>query len=228
MAHRITILSAIILCVSILSACSVAPQQHQRTIGMQGVADTLVVPDRVVWTVKMNDLDPELTVAKQASDTKLAAVVAALADLQVDRGSVRTGATRIERQYRHCDDGSRRFCDFQVRRTLTCLQDDPAAVDAILDRLVAAADVETSYLYEVTDPEAIMKQLRLRAMDQARSKAVSLAHHAGLTVGELRSIRVQEDLNRNLHNRRQVEIDGVAGPEARLLSTQVHVNYELT
>lgn len=93
---------------------------------------------------------------------------------------------------------------------------------------MSSADVEVAYHYEVSDPEAVLQELRKRAMDQARAKIASLAAHAGLTVGELRGVNVNEQRYRNLHHdQRQVELTGVAGPEARYMESQVRVNYEI-
>ena len=227
MAHRI-IITALLLSTLILTACS-GNRTDRRSIGMQAEVDTLVVPDRVIWTVKINDLDPDLLKAKQAVDAKLAAVTAALAEVQIQDDSLRIGATRIQRQYRRCNDGVNRFSHFLVERTVTFGQVDLGAVEATMDRLVTAGEVEASFLYEVSDPEATLKQLRIRAMDLARSKAASLAAHAGLMLGELQSVRVSEDRiqQRIQRNRQLVEVEGVAGPEAQRLATRVHVNNEM-
>jgi len=231
MARRPLFITILILSILILAACT-APREaeirHQVNIGMQGAADTLVVPDQVVWTVTMDDLDAELQTAKRASDAKLAAVTAALDRVENLAGSLRTGAARIERQYQRCNDGADRTFQFAVKRTVTFRQDDLGAVEVTLDRIVSSADVEVAYHYEVSDPEAVLRELRKRAMDQARAKIASLAAHAGLTVGELRGVNVNEQRYRNLHHdRRQVELTGVAGPEARYMETQVRVNYEI-
>lgn len=198
-----------------------------RSIGMAGVADTLVVPDLVVWTVRVNDLDPMLIEAKQGNDEKLAAVVEALEKVDIVAGSLNTGPARIERQFRRCDDGVNRFSHFSVRRTVTFRQEDPAAVEDVLDKLVAAADIEASCYFDLSDAEGIMKVLRTRAMDQARDKAQSLAAHAGLTLGALTSIHVQEDLNPFRRQRHMHQMEGImSGPQAQLLSSQVRTSYE--
>ncbi|RKZ14414.1 hypothetical protein DRQ50_08990 [bacterium] len=227
MAHRI-IITALLLFSLIIAACS-GNGTDRRTIGMQAEADTLVVPDHVFWTVKINHLDPDLQKAKEAVDAKLAAVTAALVELQLVDGNLRTGATRIERRFRRCDDGVNRFSNFHVERTLSFGLDDLGAVDATMDRLVTAGEMEVSFLYEVSDPEAILKQLRIRGMDLARSKAASLAAHGGLMLGELMSVSVSEDrIQQQLYRNRQlVEVKGVAGPEAQRLTTRVSVRYEM-
>ena len=198
-----------------------------RSIGMAGVADTLVVPDLAIWTVRINDLDPLLVAAKDANDAKLAAVLEALDKISLVAGSVQTGPARIERQFRRCDDGVNRFSHFSVKRSVTFHQSDPDAVERALDTLVSAADIEASCYFDLADTETIMKQLRTRAMDQARDKAASLAVHVGMNLGEILSIHVNENLNPYRHNRRMAEINGgVAGPQAQLLSTQVSVSYQ--
>lgn len=237
MAHR-NILIAILIISLLILACLVATSctgrnrhvQVPRTMGMgmEGVADTLVVPDRVVWTVKVYDLDPQLTTAKSANDAKLAAVMEALEQVDRTAGSLRTGAARIERQFRRCDDGVNRFSHFCVKRTVTFRQDQLASVDATLDKLVNSADVEVVYHYEVADPEAVMRELRKRALDQARVKIESIATYIGRTMGELLNVNVTEQRYRNIHhNQREIELTGVSGPEARFMESRVRVNYRL-
>jgi uncharacterized protein YggE len=226
MARR-TIISAVLLSLLIFTACSKEERRGLRAIRMTGVADTLVVPDRVVWTLTMNDLDPTLVVAKEANDAKLAAVTAALAKVRLVAGSLRVGSATIERQFRRCDDGVNRFSHFGVRRTVSFHQDDPEAVDEALDILVSAADVEVASYYDLADPEAIMRRLRIRAMDQARGKAAAIADHVGLDLGQITSVNVQEDLSPFRRNQRHDERQGRgAGPQAQYLSTQVNVGFE--
>lgn len=228
MAHRI-IITLLLLSTLILTACESDAYRHRRSVSMNAEVDTMVVPDRVAWTIKINDLDPELKKAKQAVDAKLDAIGAALAEVAVEDGSLRTGATRVQRQYRRCNDGVNRFSHFLVERTLTFRQDELAAVEATMDKLVTAGEMEVSFLYEISRPEVILEQLRLRAMDRARGKAESLAGHAGASLGKLQSIHVHEDrLEQQLHrNRNMVELKGIAGPEAQRLATRVNVSYDL-
>ena len=229
MARRTIIYSLLIISIFILGGCRQEPERPGlRGIGMEGVADTLVVPDLVVWTVKINDLDPLLVEAKAANDEKLAAVVAALGKVAIVDGSIRTGPARTERQFRRCDDGVNRFSHFSVRRTVSFRQDDPAAVDAALDALVSAADVEASCYFDLADAESIMKGLRAKAIDQARDKAESLAAHVGKSLGTITGLHVNEDPNPFRRHQRQLnEMAGnISGPEAQLLSTRVRVNNE--
>lgn len=81
------------------------------------------------------------------------------------------------------------------------------------DILVAAADIESSCFYDLADAEAIMKKLRIEAMDRARDKAESLAAHAGKSLGAILSVNVHEDLNLFRRNRhRQDTGEGISGP----------------
>jgi len=226
MARRTTIFFLFIFLL-ILGGCGKEQERaRMRSIGMAGVADTLVVPDLVVWTVKMNDLDPLLVEAKRANDEKLAAVLDALAKIDIVEGSVRAGPARIERQFRRCDDGVNRFSHFSVRRTVTFQQNDPEAVEKALDALVSAADIESSCYFDLSDTESIMKMLRTRAIDQAREKAESLATHVGLDLGVITGVSVQENLDPYRRQRQLNDMNGnVSGPQAQLLSSQVRVNF---
>lgn len=233
MARRSILIAILILSSLLLGACSadrgsVRDGRRQMNIGMEGAADTLVAPDHVVWAVTMQDLDPELQAAKRSSDLKLGAVLAALEGVDSVDGSLSLGAARVERQVQFCNGGDDRVVQFLVKRTVTFRQDDLGGVDATLDKLVSSADVEVASHYEVSDPEAVLRELRKRALDQARAKTVSLAAHAGLTVGELCGMHVNEqDYRHRHHNRQRVELTGVAGAEARHMETRVRANYEV-
>jgi len=198
-----------------------------KSISMTGLADTLVVPDLAVWSVRISDLDAKLPVAKDSSDAKLVAVLKALAKVDLIEGSVLVGPARIKRQFRRCDDGVNRFSHFGVDRDVTFKQDNPDAVDEALNLLVSAADLEASCYFELGDSEGILKKLRTQAVDQARDKAVSLAAHAGLSVGEILSLSVNENLD-PLHRRRHMQnMDGqVEGPQAQYLNTRINVRFE--
>jgi len=229
MTRHATIIPSLIFTCLLFTACSQCQHGNldQRNLGMQGAADTLVVPDRAIWTVRMNDMDADLQAAKAGGDAKLAGVLAALGNTTLVEGSISVGAARIERQFRRCDDGVNRFSHFVVRRVVSFQQDDLGAVEGALDRLVASGEVEASFVYEVSDPEGILKALRMRAMDQARAKAASLAGHAGFALGEIQGFNVQENNHMRHMNRHQEELVGVAGPEAQRLETRVHVNFRM-
>jgi uncharacterized protein YggE len=232
MARR-SILPAIlrVLPLLLIAACAgdqPAFDERRMTLGMQAAADTLVAPDQVVWAVTMQDADEQLQTAKQANDRKLGAVLAALEDLDRLPGSLSTGAARIERQVERCRDSAEQRVRYLVKRTVSFRQDDLAGAEATLDLLVSSAEVEVACHYEVSDPEAVLRDLRRRALDQARAKIASLAAHVGKTVGDLRGVRVNEQRYRNLyHDRRRMELTGVAGAEARFMETEVHATFEI-
>jgi uncharacterized protein YggE len=227
MARRI-IIPFLILSLILLAACS-GDQCRRRTpsISMAGMADTLVVPDLVVWTLSMEDLDEDLPKAKESNDSKLKSILEAIEKVDLIESSLRSGTARIEMTRVRCDDRGEWVHKFKVYREVSFHQDDPAGVDRTLDHLVSSADITASCFFDLSDPDSIMKELRKRALDQARDKAVSLADHAGLGLGEILGFNLNEEVNPYRRQRHMRDQTGqVSGPQAQYLHTQVRVNFK--
>ncbi len=194
-------------------------------ISMQAMADTLVMPDIVVWTVTITDEDAGLPAAKAAVDAKLDAVLAAVAALPVMTGSISKGSANIRQHLERCTDGKTRVSSFRVERKVTFRQQDPEAMDQVLDGLVKAADVEVNCQFEVSGREAIMRRLRLEALARARERASSLVAPTGHVLGELTGINVNEDFDGEREKRSRGRNQELAGPDAKYLSTKVRASY---
>ena len=151
-----------------------------------GVADTLVVPDQVIWTVHIVDLDKSLKSAKQRNDEKLAAVLEASKELAASPRDREIGRVAIDRIYsRDAVGGIREFAHFQVRRTVKIRQRDISEFEAGLNLLIDSAEIEVSFQYEVSESGRIYSELQLRAFEAARSKAQALAEHAESNLGDV-------------------------------------------
>jgi len=230
MAHRrlhFTISIFILLTLAGLIGC--AGRRHRqpefRQFGMQAVADTLVTPDRVVWRVTMSDSDNQLAVAKAASDAKLEAIMAAIDQAAgISRNPVK-GQACINRRQGLCVDGKTLPASFEVRRQVMVYQNDPEAVEDLLDRLIQAADVEVSYHFEVSDREAIMRRLRGVALDRARTRAADLVARTGHVLGKVVHVSVNEDFDGWRERMANSRGSRDAGPRAKSLHTQVNVGY---
>lgn len=162
---------------------NIAPAARQRLIAVSGDADVKVVPDQVIFTLKLTTSDADLAKAKSLNNERVKGVKAVAALNKINPRDVQIDFLSIEPNY------SRRT--FTVSRRLTVTLREPAKFDDVLTRMVQnnraneveGIDFRTSQLRKFRD------QARLLAIQAAREKAVALAGALGAKVGKPVSIR---------------------------------------
>ncbi|HEX9995976.1 MAG TPA: SIMPL domain-containing protein [Abditibacterium sp.] len=160
-----------------------APAPRQRLISVSGGADVKVVPDQVIFTLKLTTSDADLAKAKLLNNERVKGVKAVAAQYKIDPKDVQIDFLSIEPNY-----GRRTFT---VSRRLTVTLRQPARFDDVLTRMVQnnrANEVE-GIDFRTTQLRKYRDQARLLAITAAREKAIALAGALGAKVGKPVSIR---------------------------------------
>ena len=152
-----------------------AADEPIRTISVSGTAVTRTVPDTIVWSIRLNETDKVLVVAKNRSDEKMKRVLALVNELDVSTENIQTGRLRISREYDRDEHGNRSdFKHFAVNRSVTFKQRDLDRFDEFLTKLVGAADIEASFNFESSEFMELRADTRLKALQVAKDKAESM------------------------------------------------------
>jgi uncharacterized protein YggE len=171
-------------------------EENLRTISVTGTVETKVAPDHIVWSINLRDADPDLKVAKEASDQKVKAIVGLRKKLGIEEGDMETGPVRIHREYNRDERGNRTdFKEFVVSRDITIRQRDLKRFDEYLDTLVASADMEVNFSYATSNLYEIRSQTRLDALRVAQEKATQMADVVGAKLGA--AVKISEDNDRS-------------------------------
>jgi len=171
-------------------------EESLRTISVTGTVETRVAPDHIVWSINLRDANPNLKVAKDASDKKVKTIVGLRKKLGIAEGDLETGPVRINREYNRDERGNRTdFKEFVVSRDITIRQRDLKRFDEYLDTLVASADMEVNFSYATSNLYEIRSQTRLDALRVAKEKAAQMADVVGAKLGP--AVKIAEDNDRS-------------------------------
>ena len=172
--------------IPLASAQNTAPV---RSISVTGTMQTKIAPDQILWHISLIDTDPDMRMAKTASDERIKAVLGLREKLAVLEGDLETGTVNIRREY-HEDDRGRRgeFKHFAVRRSVKIRQRDLKRFDEFLDSLVASTEMEVSFSFDASRRHEVRAETRIEALKIAQKKAADMAKTVGAKLGKALTI----------------------------------------
>lgn len=217
-----------------VSAVLVVGAARAGEVVVSGNAVRYVTPDIVNWTINVNTDNPDLIAAKQDNDRRFLAALAVAGKMAAVPGDVETGPVWIDRQYTRTEYGGiRAFSHFSVRRTIKARQRDLTRFEVTMNELINSAEVELYFAYAVAAEDSLRSELRLEALDIARTKAEAMASRLGQKLG--RAIKISEfvpaieDLrsSRGMGAPAQYAVVEPTSPEKRCIGETVYVTFEM-
>lgn len=157
---------------------------------VSGEGEAAVVPDLAIITLSVLR---EAKTAREALDENnkaAAAVVAAMKEAGIEARDLQTGGLQISPRYVYPknDDGESqpRIVAYQVTNTLTVRVRDISKVGEIVDRSVSlGVNQGGGITFTNDDPSAARTEARRRAVEDAVSRARTLAQAAGVELGQV-------------------------------------------
>lgn len=174
-----------------VSASSVSAQDrptHIRTIEVLGEGEVTSAPNEVVLNLGIETLDKSLEKAKQENDRRVNEVLRTLRAAGIEDRFIQAAQVSIEPNYDYRPQG-RVFLGFTVRRNLMITLRDLSKLEDVTAKTVSAGITSIfNYEYRSTEMAKLQEQARLKAVDNAASKARALAPALGLTLGKAYSV----------------------------------------
>ncbi|MGY6710653.1 MAG: SIMPL domain-containing protein [Rhizobiaceae bacterium] len=165
------------------------------TIDVTGQGETAVAPDMAILSLSVMR---EAETAREALDQANAAmreIVEAMREEGVESRDLQTAGLSINPRYVYPDRGGEegpRIVGYQVSNTLTVRVRDIERVGEVLDLSVSlGVNQGGSIVLTNDDPAAALEDARTAAVENARSKAETLAEAAGVRLGKVMSISEQ-------------------------------------
>lgn len=196
-------------------------------------AEVSAAPDVARVTVGVRTADRSLERASADNDERMAAVIAALAELGIaDRDMQTTAYSVYLRQPapdRTFGDGLERG-EYQVSNSLrVTIRELERTGEAISTATRAGANQVGGIRFEIEDPEPLAAEARRKAMQAARAKAEQLAASEGLRLGRVWSITESDrPAAQPVFRTAEAAVDAVPiSPGELSHSVQVSVSYEL-
>jgi uncharacterized protein len=162
-------------------------QSPARTISVTGEGSITAANDTARLGFGVEGRGATRPVALRRSSANLRSVLAALRGLGVADRDLRTRGVTVARRR---DRRGRKLPGYIAHGGVTAVVRDVTRTGAVVDGAVAAgaASVDGPSFF-IDDPQALLRRALVAAFRDARSKAAALAAEAGLTLGQIISIR---------------------------------------
>jgi len=159
-----------------------------RMITVSGEASEQVAPDRAILTVSLVSKNRELNVAKRENDQMVEKIVAIAREFKIAKEKIATSNVYISPEYNYINN-KQQFIGYMVNRTLRITMDDISIHERVLSAIVdAKIDQVNGVEFALADPEKLAKNVRVKAVENARVKAQALAEAAGAKLGQVLNI----------------------------------------
>jgi hypothetical protein len=170
--------------VCVLAALFLVPaanaQSPTRTISVTGEGSLTAANDTARLGFGVEGRGATRPVALRRSSANLRRVLAALRELGVADRDLRTRGVSVARRR---DRRGRKLPGYIARAGVTAVVRDVTQTGAVIDAAVNGPS------FFIDDPQALLRRALVAAFRDARSKAAALAGEAGLTLGQVISIR---------------------------------------
>jgi len=165
-----------------------------RWITVTGESKDDVSPDQAVLSMSLVSKDQELNVAKQRNDELVERVVNIAKEYTIPKEKIGTSGIYISPDYSYNNTTNQQvFIGYTVNRSLRITIDDLSVQERLLSGIVSAkVDQVNGIEFQLSDPEKFSSKLRVKAFENAKSKATALAQAAGGKLGPAMTIMTGE------------------------------------
>lgn len=186
MKHLLWIMTAILA--SGTAYAQMPPPPMPRVIAVSGEATEQVAPDQAVLNVSLVSRNADLNAAKQANDKQAETVVALLGEFKIPKEKIAQSYFYISPEYNY-ENNKQHLVGYIVNRSLRITMDDITIHERVLSALVQAkVDQVGGVEFTMKDREVKAAEVRTKAFENAKAKAMALAKVAGVKLGRPISI----------------------------------------
>lgn len=163
-----------------------APPPPPRTITVTGESKQDVSPDQAILSMSLVSKDKELATAKQHNDSLVDKVMNIAKEYTIPREKIATSSLYISPEYTYNSTSNQQvFVGYSVNRSLRMTISDLSVQERLVSALVQAnIDQVNGLEFQLSDPDKISSKLRVKAYENAKSKAEALAQAAGAKLGQ--------------------------------------------
>lgn len=174
------------------AATASAPDEKAGMVRMVGVGEATAVPDQLSFGLSVSAKRIELDDALAAAGATSRRVLAALAEYGVEPRDVQTTGLSMYPEYDYPAYGPRVLTGYRVTQRARVHVDELADGGRAIAAAVQAGGNGTrasSIRLEVSDPEAVLAEARLAAVEAATAKAEQYAEATGQSLGDVVTVR---------------------------------------
>ena len=161
-----------------------------RMISVSGEAKEDVAPDQAVLSGQLVSRDKKLETAKTANDKLAERVLAVAKQFEIPKEKVSASNVYISPEYTYNNKTNKQeLIGYIVTRNLSITMDKLEIHERVLSALIENGIEQVNGVsFSISNPEARMDKLRVKAVQNARARAQMLAEAAGAKLGKVFSI----------------------------------------
>ena len=169
---------------------------------VSGYAEQKAEPDMLTLNVSVTALEKQGIKAKQQVDGKVAAFFGQLEGLGIKRTDVEAGNLVISPEYQYPQNKKPELVGYRAQRQLAVKLYQLDKLSELMDTALKAGLESVSQIeYGLKTPQAMKEQARLGAVEDARSKAKSLAKAFGMKLGKVYSVEYRNNTPMPIYSR---------------------------
>lgn len=157
-----------------------------------GEGKVTVVPDTAIVNLGINTTKPTVKDAQGQANTVIKNINSALKNLQIEDKDIRTSDYTIYPQYDYANGGSR-ITGYAVNASVSVTVRNIDKINNVIDSATAAGANNVSDIQFTVDEvqqKDLLRQARIKAIAEAKSKAADLSSETGMTLGRI--VNIQE------------------------------------
>jgi uncharacterized protein YggE len=161
------------------------------SISVTGNGKVTLTPDRVSFTIGVENVAPTVADATRLNNDQTAKVLAALKRAGATDAEIRTTNFSIYPQYEYIENRRPNLVGYQVSNNITVTKNNPAEAGRLLQAAIdAGANNASGLSFTVSDQTRGRDEGLRTAFNDARQKAQVLAQSSGRTLG--RAVQITE------------------------------------
>lgn len=184
-----------------LSGCSaLAPaggEQPSRTMNVTGTGTVELSPDIAYANIGVRSQSPDISVALKENSAAAEAIIQRLMDLGIESKDIQTRNFNVYPQQEQRPGPEGEFEEtqiFVVENTVSItLRDLESLGEALSAAIQEGANTIHGVSFDVEDRESAIAEARRQAIQDAESQAQDLAEAAGVSLGPIHSISINQD-----------------------------------
>ncbi len=204
---------------------------HAPYITIVGQAEDWVDPDVALWQITFRHNGTKLKDLKLKNDAEFAKVLKIADKLGVAPKDIVLGRISVTKNYKRDKIGNiKEFSHFTLFRKMEVAQKDLNQFDKFLNQLLVEGDLDVELRYDSTLIEETKAGLKLKAVKNAKQKAIDMSQVLGAVVGKpliISEYPIATGYGARESFARQSGVMMQARPERIHVSQKIYIRFEL-
>lgn len=165
------------------------PQNYPQEISVSGQGKVYAKPDVAVLVLGVEDKGTKISDIVKNNTSKMNKLIKDVKDLGVDEKDIQTTRYTITPEYNWTESEGRIFVGYSLTQQITVKVRDFEKIGSILDKATTdGANAVDDLQFTIDEPESVKAEARQKAIEEAKTKATTLAKQAGLKIVKLINI----------------------------------------